>query len=217
IKTLEPRCFCGSGIYWLYFTGNQLTHIPKGVFYKVPVFYLDFTNNKISKIDKGALAALSTLTFVRLSNNNIGDLKLSTLGDLNTSLNGLSLSDNGISNIHIGVFKNTKIDMLDLSKNHIKSIKKGLFHNVKMYTINLSENEITEIEEDAFGDIEDLSHIDVSLNKLTEVKKRMFSLPLDEVNLEDNVITKIDNDALNGLPLSSLQIKNNRIAAKNNA
>uniref|UniRef100_A0A6P7FXF3 Leucine-rich repeat-containing protein let-4-like n=1 Tax=Diabrotica virgifera virgifera TaxID=50390 RepID=A0A6P7FXF3_DIAVI len=195
---------------------NQLTHIAKGVFYNVPVHSLNFINNKISKLDKGSLDDLSTLRSVDLSNNNIEDSKLFTLGFLNTPLDYLSLSDNGISNIDIGVFKNTEIKTLNLNKNHIKSIKKGVFQNVTIQSINLSDNEITEIEEDAFDDIKDLRHIDVSLNKL-EVKKRMFSLPLDKVNLEDNVITKIDIDALNGLPLSGLRIKNNPIAAKNNA
>uniref|UniRef100_A0A6P7FI95 Insulin-like growth factor-binding protein complex acid labile subunit n=1 Tax=Diabrotica virgifera virgifera TaxID=50390 RepID=A0A6P7FI95_DIAVI len=217
IKTLEPGCFSGSGISLeIFLSGNQLTHIAKGVFYKVPVFSLDFRNNSISKIDKGALAGLSTLRNVLLGNNSLGDLKMSTFDFLNNTLNLLSLSDNGISNIDIGVFKNVEIFILDLSRNHIKSIKKGLFHNLTSYRIELSENEITEIEEDAFADIKDLSYIDVSMNKLKEVKKRMFSLGLNRVNLEDNLITKIDNDVLNGLSLSDIQIKNNPIAAKNN-
>ncbi len=123
---------------------NKITHLRRGMFLSLAEAKLKELNlgaNNILQIAEGSFAGLSTLRFLRLSDNQLKHLKPSMFSGLEMIMY-LFLEENKISLIGEGTFANLKsLHRLCLTGNKLKSLNGLAFnHPTRHLQLELREN-----------------------------------------------------------------------------
>lgn len=101
---------------------------------------------------------------------------------------------------------------LDLSFNQIKEIHPGTFHPlIKIRKILLNDNELTTVKDRTFENLQHLSHVELMNNKINFVGEQAFlNVPLKVISLSNNRLQKLEKTTFMSLThLSSLSLGGN--------
>ncbi|KAK6184894.1 hypothetical protein SNE40_007253 [Patella caerulea] len=230
-------------LIFLNLTNNLLKSLPPTPFIEATsLLYLDLSENFISELNddfcaglqslqnlylKGnsfqitditPLAKCSQLRFIDLSKNRIDDLTTHT--EAHPSVTFLNLSDNDLEVISQSLFsyRYPSLRFLDISNNDIKAIHAHAFSGLENLThLNLSWNRIKIKSNEFYGNLNDLTNIetlDLGNNMLTNLDDYVFGnlTKLEHLHLDNNHISNITSDAFARLrSLVSLNLENNLI------
>lgn len=170
-------------------------------------------NNRVEKLTSNALADLTNLRRLDISNNSLSSISKGLFDSLN-NLEYLNLADNPITNLASGTFRGLhNLEELNLSGNKIKQLTYGLFHfsprilfltldNTHIETIHSTEllglkrlhtllirknRFLKEIETYVLTDTIHIKHLDISGNNLAFLPYSLANLThLQYLNIEDN-------------------------------
>ncbi|XP_054290558.1 leucine-rich repeats and immunoglobulin-like domains protein 3 [Macrosteles quadrilineatus] len=173
--------------------------------------------SSIQTLEDGAFFGLDTLTTLYLDSNSISEVTKGWLFGLN-SLQLLSLSSNKIQSIDSVWEFCSQLQELDISNNLLRSIENNTLQYLsKLQTLNLNHNQISYIAEGAFNHTPSLIQLNLSSNKISWTIEDMLGpfvglKVLTKLNLADNAITSVSEQALVGLDnLEYLDLSNNHI------
>lgn len=102
-----------------------------------------------------------------------------------SQLEGLSLSNNQISELKDGQFENcTNLKWLCLSNNKLKTVGSGSFRGlIKLTTLELDKNEIAEIADNSFESLTELNVLLLNNNNIKRIKRSCFEPMKDSIGL----------------------------------
>ena len=155
---------------------------------------LKASNNKISYF-----TLTSSVEFLDLSNNNLGDLELSGL-----NLKKLNVSLNKIESFKL--IKNTSLIDIDLSNNKLKTL--NFDDQNKLKILSLSNNKLDNSIYINIGKCSNLENLDIEQNKVSSLENISTLNKLKSLNIKDTRISKI---LLNQIPDSLKEIHISKI------
>lgn len=183
--------------------------------------YINLSYNNIDTVEKHSLDSLRGLKEFRLKGNYHMDsesLSLALSELQNSGIKSLDLSHMNIADL-AAVFSNfteSSIESLDISHNSISMLRNNSFDFlVSIKKLDLSWNRIRTLG-CGLRDLEYLTHLDVSHNKLTSLDRDELSRQseLRDLILSANHITNLDKGTLSNLQkLHTLDASNNNIEA----
>ena len=194
----------------LYLSGNGISNLSS-LENLTNLESLDLSNNEISDISK--LQNLTKLIYIDLSENQITDItKISYLQNLEE----ISLRGNNIENINtINGLQNLK--RLYAGYNKIKSLDIMNFPSIT--ELNLSGNEIENNDVSKLTNLQTLTNLDLSSNKISDITPIMDLTNLKILDLEYNQISNIDmlTNKNKLVWLEILDLSGNQISTINNS
>nr|CAD2190809.1 unnamed protein product [Meloidogyne enterolobii] len=137
-----------------------------------------------------------------------------------------SLNDTKIDHLHVwnalinilpkDMFSKIKLDKLTIEDSSVGIIRKEAFSNVEntLKELSLRNNIMKSIDEKIFLNLASLKYLDLSSNKLSQLKRSHFSklVNLETLLLDNNQINSLDDGIFNSLTkLKTLTISNNRL------
>lgn len=153
--------------------------IPANIFQnQVRLTVLDLTKNNLTFLPETIFANLLTLNHLDLSSNKLQEIPKNLFEQL-TELERLDLNDNQIKYLHDDTFQsNAKLKQLHLEQNQLEfNGNSTIFEKTpNLLHIYLRNNLITTFPSRLYGK---LLSLDLSLNKLKELKLNIESLPSD--------------------------------------
>lgn len=202
----------------VFFSDNHLEILKNGTFTRLNNalrLYLD--KNQISEIEPDAFKGLVNLNKLDLRENLLTRLDREPLRHL-SRLKELYLQKNKIVAIDQSAFDSTLTD-LDLSQNKLSSVKAGLFKNLtRLQNLNLSRNQISNLELGSFLNCKELTVLDLSGNCLFSIQKSYFNglVSLERLLLNSNVIYRVLMRPFNDTRgLKELALSNNKLTEFN--
>ncbi|ETN65885.1 hypothetical protein AND_002338 [Anopheles darlingi] len=171
------------------FENSTMDRLPKEL---VPAFpnavNLVLEHLQIRTIERGAFDKGEKLEELNLDHNNITHLELGVFSALR-ELRVLSLDHNQISRLAPGLFAfNAKLAQVYLNGNRLTKIEDNTFSNISEM-VYLSNNNLERLD---FSQFSKVTILDVSLNRLTEVKvQNGVNKRLQELSLRGNRLTNI--------------------------
>lgn len=129
-------------------------------------------------------------------------------------LKNLSITDNHISTIEVGTFKNQNyLEYLDISLNNLTVLSNGVFEPLtNLKKLNLSYNQIHFIEPKVFNELENLLYLDLSNNHISVLDCNLFTglKTLKILSFSNNKISYI-NGSFHLLYLEQLDLSFNNL------
>lgn len=217
IASIHPEALRNcSSLQDLHLNGNKLTEVPR-VLRDVPMLRtLDLGENHISVITNDSFREMTHMYGLRLTENNIDNISRGVF-DKMIALKILNLSRNKIQRVEPGTFKvNTNIQAIRLDGNYLSDIG-GLFAELpSLVWLNISDNQLswfdyalipTELkwldihankitELGNYFEVENvlsLSTFDASSNRLTEITGSAIPNSVEQLFLNDNLISKVQS------------------------
>ncbi|XP_048853713.1 tsukushi-like [Brienomyrus brachyistius] len=200
VKNCYPGCHCVVESYGL-FSSFSLTKVDcSGV-----------------KLGTGPLPIPLDTAYLDLSSGSLHAVQGSMLrGPGYTTLVGLDLSHNGISEVEHGAFAQLRyLESLDLSHNGLGELEEGWLTRLPLADVDLSHNRLRELH---LGALATGAHgrpvnVDISDNLLTTVTRDLRAAPpnLQTLSLARNRLTSVPS--LHGVPLRYLNLDGNPISA----
>lgn len=199
---------------------------------------VDLRNLGIARFESGWYRLRgSTITKIRLDNNNIVRVTKDILNDLPKEVTQVSLSDNKIERLVKGVIVNEHLKSLNFKGNIISDIEDGALENTNLTglhilgnlltstkfaatlpsTLNvltLTDNQITDVVPGSFARLNKLQFVSLVNNKITQLKSRSFSglTSLQMLPLDNNGLKNIEPGAFQGLKsVMTMSLNNNSI------
>lgn len=217
ISSIHPEALRNcSSLRDLHLNGNKLMEVP-AVLASVPMLRtLDLGENHITAIDNSSFSHMQHMYGLRLTENNIGNISRGVF-DKMAALKILNLSGNKIQRVEAGTFKlNSNLQAIRLDGNYLTDIG-GLFAELPgLVWLNISDNQlewfdyaliptglqwldihankITELGN--YFEIEStlsLSTFDASANRLTEITGSAIPNSVEQLFLNDNLISKVQS------------------------
>ena len=177
---------------------------------------LDLSGNRLADINAGILQGLASLETLDLSINQLSDLPSSFLSPL-TGLKSLDLSHNLLRQLPAGLFVNTTLtlDTINLSWNNL-TVTNDTFRGLSSLTkLFLAGNSICAISSSLFSDLNQLSELDLSDNKIVDMEPGLLSFARETLtclNLSGNKISRILPRVFhNGPVLEKIDLSRNKI------
>ena len=174
-------------------------------------------NAKISKISPNAFRGLEdTLQGLNLAENELTEVPVETLRTLRL-LNNLDLTNNRIQYVPNNAFVTIRLKTLKLSDNNL-TLADGSFSGLEqsLKSLNLKGCHLKEVPR-ALASLTGLSFLDLAQNSIRDLGSGALSnmASLTALNLERNVIQKLDNNVFYGVndTLSSLSLLNNLLTS----
>jgi len=175
---------------------NRLTSVPKGL--ASTLKYIDFRNNFIKYVGKTSLKGLTSLTELRLNQNNITNHGLSPLAFEDTrNLKVLILSDNLLTKFPENL--PSSLRLLRINRNRINFVsRKALLRLQNLVNLDLSQNTLLQagIEKFSLHVLNSLQVLDLSENMLTEVPTNLPE-SIEELMMSHNQIEYLHNHESN--------------------
>lgn len=178
-----------------------------GCFYNLKL--LSLNENKLSDLP---LTINNSLKVLNLNNNNF-----STIPDLIFSFDdliALELNDNKITTIPAAIGNLTNLQSLDLANNQISSVPQSIKNLEHLMWANLSGNNFSTFPQELAN--LNLERLDLSNNKIISIPKAIKNMGVNNLILDDNLLTTLP-DEMGELEytykLSLKQNKLNRIPA----
>jgi len=219
------------------FTGKSISHIDHNTFAGVTsVQTIDLSNNAITVISQAFNPFYYYLVYTSTSkdpyncfNTGVGTFIRCAPGTHFDSLSTINLSNNKISHIDMDSMLGTVCETLDLSHNSLtKLVYNQLFSTFspvypksRLRKLYLNNNQLTDIS-GLFTQLtysySNLTHINLSYNKLTQITSSTFSevTSLTHLYLNNNNINAIDSNSFVGLVnLRQLHFYNNPFYLEN--
>uniref|UniRef100_A0A7E4UXX0 LRRCT domain-containing protein n=1 Tax=Panagrellus redivivus TaxID=6233 RepID=A0A7E4UXX0_PANRE len=187
---------------------------------------LDLGTNQLSRI---VLRGLDNLQRLYINNNHIKSLQNVTLRDL-PDLSVLSIDRNQISRINdndlSALSQSSRLASLSFANNNISVIEGQAFEHVHELTVlSLQNNELSSLtsylpsktgeytKAPFLKPLKKLRILNLSHNKITAIESDELNTlsNLKELILDNNMISKINPGAFNGLRVSKFFINNNRL------
>lgn len=134
--------------------------------------------NKI--MDVTGVEKLTGLTYLDLSDNNIGDINLEN----NLNLTNLNLGNNGLDSVNVS--HSVNLIELDVSGNNLSSV--DVSHNLSLKTLDIEKNNFDSIDVSLNTLLENLY---VNSNKFDEIDVSGYSA-LKRLDVSDNNLTSLD-------------------------
>ncbi|CAG9800627.1 unnamed protein product [Chironomus riparius] len=190
IRELSENLFLNqSELEYLNLALNAINFLPSKVFHplkKLKQLYLN--DNKIQSINPEWFRCLQKLTTLSLAFNQISEVPSKSLQSL----------------------KN--LTTLWIDRNNLKTLKPDSFvglQNLKL--LSLSSNKITDLPVDVFGSLNNLQYLVLNDNKLTTIHSDSFGIlnQLIRIDIQNNTITAIDENLINKLAITYLDMRNN--------
>ncbi|RWS26126.1 slit 3 protein-like protein [Leptotrombidium deliense] len=179
---------------------------------------LSLRHNLISRAEESSLSALSRLSVLQLSNNQLVALPPRFFHSVQQSLTELHLQNNSITVLPPGLFNGLQqLVILDLSHNEITSNWIGVdtFSDlIRVNTIDLSFNRLTRIDSSTFRSQYHLQMLQLHHNEIESIADNAFAslYNLQNLVLSHNRLTRVDATSFAGLQaLMSLMLDHNRI------
>lgn len=191
----DAKIFENVSLNGLVISSGEIKRVHRSAFLgiKVPLRVLGLPNNALMSVPSTSLSSLNSLDRLDLSNNKIKFLGSSDFTGLQ-QLTFLELSENQISTISPRTFVSlTKLQTLKLNGNRLEDFPKSL---------------------QAIGQCKNLRELDLKSNQIKGAldKNTIPALPLESLSLERNILTSVQNGALEGFPyLITLSLRHNQI------
>ncbi|CAF0931594.1 unnamed protein product [Rotaria sordida] len=107
----------------------------------------------------------------------------------------------------------SKLENLQLNSNHLHSLPMSFWYLTALRELNLSKNCFFTIPQ-AILNLTNLQLLDFSFNQITEIKNEIELLQVDELNLNNNKISKISTKISKCKRLKILRLDNNNLELK---
>lgn len=212
-----------SNITEIYLHDNSLTYITQDIFSRlINLEILSLNNNYIQEMDGNEFLNKPNLMELYLDNNHLtsvvnrdgfnhGSLNVFTIDNFNIDISNtnaiicsmhnltetLNANNNQISGILTDNLYDPFIKSLFLSRNLMSSISNiSVLHNLE--TLDMSHNILTDIESIHFIQIDKLSYLNISNNKISKIELN-FLPNLEILDLSHNYITDCDKIYLSNL------------------
>ncbi|KAG5872135.1 hypothetical protein JTB14_013606 [Gonioctena quinquepunctata] len=198
-------------LYQLDLGRNNLANIVPGTFLGLKqLTKLDLSVNSLRTVEDDAFEGLDNLEFLNLKDNNILLIPASALGRL-PRLTSLQLDYNRVAALSADILRSVaeRITKLIISKNIVRELPSASFQSFQQLEIlDLSRNLLNSLNAEAFSGLGNtLVDLDVSQNRITNFAGVPLALlKLKKLDLSDNHLTEISENALSLLP--SLQYLN---------
>ncbi|KAK6760744.1 hypothetical protein RB195_021988 [Necator americanus] len=243
LRSIPPRFLAGLYIKRLDLSYNQMVEVhPEAFSGMSPVVQeLILTHNNLTKIPVNAMATLSTILRVDLSNNSIANISdRDTIPSL-PKLYDINLGTNKIYSIHSAAFRNVRdsiqiinlghnclnsvpsssirglkqLQALHMQKNNITALEALNFLNLPVLNLlNLAGNKISDVNRQAFLNVPQLKYLYLTNNRISKLTPHQF-VSFDQIEMIDltgNEITDIPSECMSQLPqLRQLFLGGNRI------
>ncbi|XP_055372026.1 protein artichoke [Condylostylus longicornis] len=179
------------------------------------VVEIRLSNNQISELKHGTIMNLPKLQYLDLSSNEIQSIEPSALKNL-PELQELVLADNKLVELKDRVFENlNSLQAVHLQHNQLKFISPEAFYNLPtLVYLNLSENNFHNMDNVGLRSMRSLEVLDLSANKVKIVNTMPLKILnwLVELKMDNNQICKIYGLPFETMPrLRVLSIKNNKL------
>lgn len=216
---------------------NDLEKVPDAIFeFFNNLTYLDVSHNSISSLSPNTFEGIKNLVYLNMSYNHISDIN-SSLFRFKVLLS-LDLSNNLLYNLSNKDFSELMaLTNLNLEANFITCIDENTFRNlISLNVLNINDNKLEIIHKDALISSNMLETVLISRNKLNTLPKSLFKgkhiktfsiienslkgslergmfegLNVNVLDLSNQNIQLIDNNAFFGAPLEVLLLQNNNI------
>lgn len=153
--------------------------IPENIFEEVhPTIELWFMGVNISRIQPGAFEQLDVLNILAVTETGIQTLSRHTFRGLR-QLKTLALNNNQINSIQDGAFLGLEnLDQVILNDNRITKLGENTFDGLKsLKGLFLMNNPIEYIHDLALHNMEDLSHLNISIVQGKDISEKALQLP----------------------------------------
>ena len=201
----------------VYVNNSAVAELPDNLFRGLKISNLQMNNAKISKISPNAFRGLEdTLQGLNLAENELTEVPVETLRTLRL-LNNLDLTNNRIQYVPNNAFVTIRLKTLKLSDNNL-TLADGSFSGLEqsLKSLNLKGCHLKEVPR-ALASLTGLSFLDLAQNSIRDLGSGALSnmASLTALNLERNVIQKLDNNVFYGVndTLSSLSLLNNLLTS----
>ncbi|XP_047517537.1 chaoptin isoform X2 [Pieris napi] len=180
--------------------GQAVTASPYRLFLSVNIRVLDFSHNNISYIAPYYFRhADLTLSELHLSHNQIKNITREVFGSM-LMLQYLDLSHNQIFHMEYDCFKKVKNLQMDIC-----GLGLGLIINGYLRILNLSHNHLTELPVEVFHDMQMLTSVDLSHNRIRNLADNLIlSANLERLDLSNNDLSRMPTNALSPGAASNL-------------
>ncbi|XP_029051123.1 leucine-rich repeat-containing G-protein coupled receptor 6-like isoform X1 [Osmia bicornis bicornis] len=185
-KLSKHGLFDAPSITELDFSYNGLTKLKRTAFSRMPsLTYIILKGNKLKEIDSSAFNTLESLMEVDFSNNLLNEIPVDLL--YNSGIQTFKVAGNNLQTL--STIKMKKLRVLDASNNKIKIIGKDDLMDVPLLDqLIINSNGLKRIHQHAFDNLDQLTHLDVSNNKLTSWSEHHLrtNSRLQELLMSDN-------------------------------
>ncbi|XP_046821563.1 uncharacterized protein LOC124425357 [Vespa crabro] len=178
----------------LVFSNNGLPKLPRTAFQKMQSLeYINLSRNRLKEIEKTLFDPLNNLLEVDLSNNLLNEIPIELFN--NNSLETLRVSGNNLSTL--ANIRASELTTLEAARNKIKVIAKDDLSGVPLLEqFIVSSNGMKRIHQHAFMNLDQLTYLDVSDNKLTSWSEHHL-----RTNARLQVLLMNNNPDLGSLPV----------------
>lgn len=166
------------------------------IFQKNAISELDLSSNNLSSAVFSIIGGLTSLSTLRIDNNQIESLDQGSLSSLAKTVSILSAKNNLLTGSSLSPLANfSALNYLNLDGNQIASIPSGLFRSMfNLGTLSLNRNLLTEIRNDTFGELQGtISEIYLADNhvELVETGAILAITGIKQLDLSGNRLTTI--------------------------
>ncbi|MCP9266144.1 Leucine-rich repeat-containing protein let-4 [Dirofilaria immitis] len=198
---------------------NNLTQLPsKALAPLSALLRLDLSNNSIGDIEaQHAFPPLSKLYDVSLANNHICQIHKNAFDDVKYNIQTINLGRNCLKEVPAPAIRGFKQLMaLHLHNNNINSLGALSFMNLPLINLlNLASNQISTIHKQTFLNVPNLRYLYLTRNRITNILPYQFSSfeQLEMLDLTGNYLTELRENSFSNLKnLRQLYLGENRIA-----
>ncbi|CAF2404439.1 unnamed protein product [Rotaria sp. Silwood2] len=168
---------------------------------------LQYDNKKLKEISPGL--CLPNLRTLSVNDNELQTIPMEI--SLMVNLKNLSLRNNQIVQLPDCFGQLKKLENIQLGQNQLRSLPSSFANLSSLRQLIISNNRFTTIPESILK-LTNLQLLDLSSNQITQIPDQIQTIQVDELNLNDNRITKISENIRFCPRLRTLRLDRNNLA-----
>ncbi|CAD7085443.1 unnamed protein product [Hermetia illucens] len=229
---------------YLYLSSNHINHLSNLPDMNGSLRVLSLSGNNFSSIPIEGLRNFTELTYLNMGYNKISEILDDTFVGWGSQLQTILLRNNKITQLSNGIFNGLdSIKEISLSFNDIHYVSNNAFENVsrtlkilelsfgiyrddfpkdalnpltELVWLGLDNNNLKIVNEHSLATMRELSYINLSFNRITNLPRNLFSAEIHnhlmEVVLSFNLISRIHSNTFHGLlELQHINLASNSI------